>query len=214
MCGAPSSGASRHLLPQGEKGREETLASTTHFTRIASGVSGCTSGCAVAKAGSAIADLVAADKLLGKERYEPWVQLAWLYESQGQDSNAVNAALKVLDRFPKADFSTLYHLAKRYAGERKYDGASRALVEMTHRDAAQLSRLIGAEPDRTAVATSLGYAIEPLANAQPPRAGDAADILAAIVAVQTTDGNLWNNYGLMCREIGRASCRERVFVGV
>jgi len=158
---------------------------------------------AATKAGSAIADLVAADKLLGKERYEPWVQLAWLYESQGQDSNAVNAALKVLDRFPKADFSTLYHLARRYAGERKYGAASKALVEMTRRDTAQLSRWIGNEADKTAVATTLGYAIEPLASAQPPRAGDAADILAAILAVQTSDANLWNNYGLMCRDAGR-----------
>ncbi len=154
-------------------------------------------------AATAISDLIAADTLLPKDRYEPWVQLTWLYESQGQAANAVNAALKVLDRFPKGDFTTLYHLAKRYADERKYDAASHALLEMTHRDAAQLGRLIGAESDKTAVATSLGYAVEPLANARPPRAGDAADILAAILAVQTSDGNLWNNYGLVCRDANR-----------
>ncbi len=146
----------------------------------------------------AIAALLAADKALPKTRYEPWVQLAWIYEADGQAEKAVEAAAKILDRFPAGDFTTLFHLATRYAAERSYPAAARALVEMQQRDAKQLERLVAFAENSEAVAVSLAWAVEPLVTGQ--RAELARDVLASILASRPKNADVWNNYGLLCRD--------------
>ncbi len=154
----------------------------------------------------AIQDLVAADGQLQKTRVEPWVQLAWLYEADGQGLKAVDAAVRILDRTESSDFGTLYHLATRYAAERNFDAAAGALVAMAKRDAPQLTALIQAEegreggPGKEQVALEFAWSTAPLANAMPARFADARAVLAAIVAAEPQSADVWNNYGFVCRE--------------
>src|SRR6185436_2589194 len=87
----------------------------------------------------AIADLQAAEKVLPKTRPEPWAQLAWLYETDGQPDKAVDAAIKALERTPKGNVATLFHLALRYANERRFDAAAMALQAMVKADPRQVT---------------------------------------------------------------------------
>ena len=146
----------------------------------------------------AIADLQAAEKALPKTRPEPWAQLAWLYETDGQPGKAVEAASKALERTPKGSIATLFHLALRYANERNYAVASTALQAMVKADAAQVASAIRAEKDPTAAAVALTWAVTPLLEAQ--QAVPARECLAAIVASKPQSVDPWNNYALVCRE--------------
>jgi tetratricopeptide (TPR) repeat protein len=152
-------------------------------------------------AARAITDLLAADKALPKTRPEPWGQLAWLYETTGQQMNAVNAALKVLDRNKAADFTMLYHLAMRYAGERQLAAAAKALTEMVKRDPEQLGRWVAAEPEVKIAVAQLASSVEALADPRSGRPADGRDALKTLLAIEPSqDPNLWNNYGLLCRD--------------
>jgi len=145
----------------------------------------------------AIDDLVAAEKALPKTRPEPWAQLAWLYEADGQPDKAVEAAVHALERTPKGSVATLFHLALRYSGERRYDVAAAALAAMVKADARQVTDALRAEQDPTASAMLLTYAVTPMIEGQPAQARDA---LAAIVAAHPQNVDPWNNYALLCRE--------------
>jgi tetratricopeptide (TPR) repeat protein len=146
----------------------------------------------------AIGDLLEADRLLGADRVEPWVQLAWLYEADDQPLAAVDAALAVLDRNPDSDFTTLYHLARRYAIGSHAGAAAKALSQMAERDRDQLTWLIRREEDPTAAAVELSYAVAPLEKAN--RRAQARDTLAPIVAARPEHADPWNNYAFLCRE--------------
>ena len=147
---------------------------------------------------AAIDDCVAADKALGGRRAEPWVQLAWLYEADGQAGKAVEAAAKVVAISGNVDFTTLYHLAMRYSGERQWDPASRALLAMVKADPKLLSDWIGAEADPTAAAMQLSWSVAALVDSQ--RLGDARDVLAALCASGPKSADLYNNWGLFARD--------------
>jgi tetratricopeptide (TPR) repeat protein len=148
--------------------------------------------------GRAIEDLVAAAGNLPKERHEPWVQLAWLYEADGQALQAVRAAAGILDRVEDADLATLYHLAKRYASEAQWDAAAEALHEMARRRPEELTDRLRAEEDTTAVARQMGWAAGAMLEAGRMEAGRQA--LEPVVAADPQDGDVWNNYGFLCRE--------------
>jgi tetratricopeptide (TPR) repeat protein len=148
--------------------------------------------------GRAIEDLVAATKQLPETRVEPWVQLAWLYEADGQGRKAAQAAGAVLERAEGADIGTLYHLARRYVAEAAWDAAGEALSQMARRRPAELTARLRAEADTTDVARSLGWAASGLIDAG--RIEAARDALAAVVAAEPQDGDIWNNYGFLCRE--------------
>jgi tetratricopeptide (TPR) repeat protein len=157
---------------------------------------------------SAIADLLAADTALEGKRPEPQFQLAFLYEQAGQPDKAVDAAAAWSDRLPKPDFSKLYELAKRLRTELQFEPSSHALVLMVQRDASKLTALVAAEQDPTAVALSLSGSLGPLFNQVQGGAGvgggNAAkgkDILAALCAVDPKNADIWNNYGLVCRDL-------------
>ncbi|MGQ0554033.1 MAG: hypothetical protein ACT4PU_12545 [Planctomycetota bacterium] len=152
----------------------------------------------------AIADLVDADEVL-KTRIEPWAQLIWLYETDGQAQKAVNAAIQILDRTPGGDLSTLYRLARRYAAERRFDAAGNAVVEMARRDAAQLTQLLRAEqlitPAAQDLAWSIGPAIEGLGGVpNPARLAPYIAALKAICAAEPRSADVYNNYALLCRD--------------
>jgi tetratricopeptide (TPR) repeat protein len=152
-------------------------------------------------AAKAIQDLLAADKALPKDRPEPWAQLAWLYETTDQQVNAVNAAIKVLDRNPDMNFATLYHLALRYSGEREFEASARALAQMVKRDAAQLAEWVKLEPDVKVAVAQLASSVEALAGQDARLNADARDILAVLLEIEPSeDANLWNNLGLFCRD--------------
>lgn len=146
----------------------------------------------------AIEDLVAAEQALPKTRPEPWAQLAWLYETDGQPEQAVEAAVAALDRTPEGSIATLFHLALRYARERRYDIAAAALAAMVKADARQVTDAIRAEPDPTAAAVELSYAVLPMIERQAVT--EARDALAAIVASRPQSADPWNNYALLCRD--------------
>jgi len=146
----------------------------------------------------AIEDLIAAEKDLPQTRPEPWAQLAWLHEADGQPEKAVEAAVKALERTPKGSIATLFHLALRYSGERRYDVAAEALSAMVKADGAQVTEAIRAEKDPTAAALALTYAVTPMFEAGA--AVPARDALAAIVASHPKSVDPWNNYALICRE--------------
>lgn len=146
----------------------------------------------------AIADLQAAEKALPKTRPEPWAQLAWLYETDGQPDKAVDAAIKALERTPKGSVATLFHLALRYAGERRFDAAALALQAMVKADPRQVTDAIRAEKDPTAAALALTWAVTPMFEAK--QAVPARECLAAIVAAKPQSIDPWNNYALICRE--------------
>jgi len=146
----------------------------------------------------AVADLTAADAALGGKRPEPVFQLAWLHEQSGEAEKAVEAAAAWSDRLPHKDFSRLYQLARRYAGERQLAAASSALVAMVQRDAALLTEWVKAEEDVTAAAVSLSWGLGPLVDSNRGRV--AKDVLAALCAAGPKDPNLWNDYGLMARD--------------
>ncbi len=112
----------------------------------------------------AIENLLAADAALPKTRADAWMQLAWLYEADGQQRKAVDAAITILDRSPKADFTTLYHLASRYSAEHKFEAAAAALSEMVKRDAAQFTALLKADPKLADTALHFTWAVAPGAN--------------------------------------------------
>ena len=146
----------------------------------------------------AIEDLIAAEKDLPKTRPEPWAQLAWLYETDGQPQKAVEAAAKALERTPKGSVATLFHLAVRYANERKFEAAATALSAMIAADSRQVTDLIKADNDPTATALALTWAVTPMVEGG--KAGPARDALAAIVATHPKSVDPWNNYALLCRE--------------
>jgi tetratricopeptide (TPR) repeat protein len=146
----------------------------------------------------AIADLIAAEKALPKTRPEPWAQLAWLYEADGQPDKAVEAAVKALERTPKGSIATLFHLALRYAGERRYDVAALALQTMVKADSRAVTDAIRAEKDPTAAAIALTWAVTPMFEAKAVE--PARESLAAIVASKPQSIDPWNNYALICRE--------------
>lgn len=146
----------------------------------------------------AIADLLAAEKALPKTRPEPWAQLAWLYEADGQQEQAVDAAVQALKRAPQGGVGTLFHLALRYSSERRYAIAAAALAAMVKADAAQVSSLLRNEQDPTASALLLGYAVGPIVEANALDEARAA--LAAIVAAKPQSADPWNNYAFVCRE--------------
>jgi tetratricopeptide (TPR) repeat protein len=156
----------------------------------------------------AISDLLAADTALQAKRPEPQFQLAFLYEQAGQPDKAVDAAAAWSDRLPKPDFSKLYELAKRLRTELQFEPSAHALVLMVQRDASKLTALVAAEKDPTAVALSLSGSLGPLFNQVQGGAGvgggNAAkgkDILAALCAVDPKNADIWNNYGLVCRDL-------------
>jgi tetratricopeptide (TPR) repeat protein len=149
----------------------------------------------------AIEDCVAADAALGGKRVEPWVQLQWLYEADGQPQKAVDAALATLDRAQVKDFGTLYHLAARYAGEQKFDASTRALQEMVKRDKAQFTEWLAADENKDAVALRFAWVTGPMVESQPPRFGEAYALLEPIVAADPQVADVWNNYGFVCREL-------------
>ncbi len=155
----------------------------------------------------AIKDLQAADKALGGKRPEPAYQLAWLHEEDGNGEQAVKAAAAWCDRLPQRDVSRLYHLARRYAGERRFAPAVQALSEIVKRDAGLLTSLVRQEGNSTAVAVELSWSVSALlgdTGAGAPRGGGATlakDILAALCATKPRDADVWNNYGLVCRDL-------------
>ncbi len=148
----------------------------------------------------ALADLTAADAALGGKRPEPAFQLAWVHEQAGEADEAVQFAATWSDRLPARDFSRLYQLARRYAGERRFGPASAALVAMVQRDAALLTEWVKSEDDVTAAAVDLGWSVQPLVEGN--RARLAKDVLAALCAAEPRDADLWNNYGLLARDAG------------
>lgn len=146
----------------------------------------------------AIADLQAADKALGGKRPEPAYQLAWLFEQDGNADAAVRAAADWSDRLPQKDFSRLYQLARRYAGERRFGPAGEALVQMVRRDPALLTEWVKGENEITKVAVELSWSVGPLLQSRP---APAKDVLAALCAAEPRDADIWNNYGLVARDL-------------
>jgi tetratricopeptide (TPR) repeat protein len=147
----------------------------------------------------AIADLQTAEKELPKTRPEPWAQLAWLYEADGQPDKAVEAAIEAQKRTPQGNLVTLCHLALRYAGERRYDVASAALTAIVRSDPGQVTAAIRAEQDPTAAAIALTWAVTPMFEAKTFNEAHAA--LAAIVASRPQSVDPWNNYAMVCRDL-------------
>jgi tetratricopeptide (TPR) repeat protein len=147
----------------------------------------------------AVADLLAADTALGGKRFEPAYQLSWLYEQANEPDKAVKYAADWCDRLPEKDFSLLYRLARRYAGERRWVPASSALLAMAQRDVPLLGTHLKAEDDPGKVAVELSWSIQPLMEAQ--RARPAKDILAALSTADPQDADFWNNYGLIARDV-------------
>lgn len=146
---------------------------------------------------AAVDDLLAANASLPKDRVDPWVQLAWLYEVMDQPDAAVGAAVTVIKRSPEASFKTIYHLARRYSSERRFGPASEALAAMTRADSELLGKWIVAEADRTVAAVELSWAVMPLLDRSPDMA---REVLAALVAVYPKNADIWNNYAFVCRD--------------
>jgi Tfp pilus assembly protein PilF len=121
-----------------------------------------------------------------------------LYEADDQPRRAVQAAVEILERVDEPDLSMIYHLARRYAAESRWEPAAEALHQMTRRRPEELTGHLRAEEDTTAVARTLGWAAGAMVNAGSIE--EARDTLAAVVAADPQDGDLWNNYGFLCRE--------------
>ncbi|MHC5210840.1 MAG: tetratricopeptide repeat protein [Planctomycetota bacterium] len=167
------------------------------FVSIRDADAGEEQAAAVAR-GRAIEDLVTATKQLPEDRFEPWVQLAWLYEADEQPTKAVRAAAEILERVEGADLTTLYHLATRYAAESQWEPAGEALWQMARRRPDELTQRLRAEEDTTDVARRLNWAAGALVAAG--NGVEARDALAPVVAADPQDGDLWNNFGFLCRE--------------
>jgi tetratricopeptide (TPR) repeat protein len=147
----------------------------------------------------AIRDIEAADKALGGKRPEPAYQLAWLHEQDGAPEKAVRAAADWCDRLPQKDFSRLYQLARRYSTERRYAPAADALVQMVRRDAALLTAWVRQETAITQVAVELGWSAGSLYQSRPQQA---KDVWAALCAAEPRDADIFNNLGLVSRDLG------------
>jgi tetratricopeptide (TPR) repeat protein len=147
----------------------------------------------------AIKDIEAADKALGGKRPEPAFQLAWLHEQDDAPEKAVKAAADWCDRLPQKDFSRLYQLARRYSAERRYAPAAEALVQMVRRDAALLTAWVRQETAITQVAVELSWSVSALFQSRPQQA---KDVLAALCAAEPRDADIFNNLGLVARDLG------------
>jgi tetratricopeptide (TPR) repeat protein len=147
----------------------------------------------------AIKDIEAADKALGGKRPEPAFQLAWLHEQDDAPEKAVKAAADWCDRLPQKDFSRLYQLARRYAAERRYAPAAEALLQMVRRDAALLTAWVKQETAITQVAVELGWSAGSLYQSRPQQA---KDVWSALCAAEPRDADIFNNLGLVARDLG------------
>ncbi len=154
----------------------------------------------------AVADLLAADEHLGDERTEPWAQLAWLYEQEGQAQRAVEAATEVVQRSTEPDLGTLYALARRYASENELRAAGRALVSMAESRPAQLGEWVAAEADRTTAATNLAWVAVNLGSRV-----QSLLVLDAVMQADPEDAATWNNYGYALREARRYEDAYRAY---
>lgn len=157
---------------------------------------------------AAIQDLLEADKALENKRPEPQYQLIFLYEQAGENGKAVDAAAAWSDRLPKPDFSKLFELARRFRANRQFDASSQAMVHMVQRDPAAFTALIAAQPDPSAVAVELGGSLGAIFQTMQGGAGvrgnnimTGKNILAALCAVDPRDADLWNNYGVVARDV-------------
>ena len=157
---------------------------------------------------AAIQDLLEADKALENKRPEPQYQLIFLYEQADELGKAVDAAAAWSDRLPKPDFSKLYELARRFRENGKYDASAQAMVLMVQRDPAAFTALIAKEPDPSAAAVRLGGALGVIFQTMQGGAGvrgnnavNGKNVLAALCAVDPKDADLWNNYGVVARDV-------------
>lgn len=149
----------------------------------------------------AVAELERASKLLGDTRGEPAYQLAWLYEDKGRAEDAVDAAITHHDLTPGDDMGLLFHLALRYAGERDYGAASRAIDAMVSRDREGYLALIRAQDDPRATALTLSWAASDAAG--KGRFERALELLDPLATLDPQDTDFWNNLGFFNREVGR-----------
>jgi tetratricopeptide (TPR) repeat protein len=148
---------------------------------------------------ASVDDLLAANNALPKDRVEPWVQLAWLYEVMDRPEAAVGAATTVLKRFPETGFDSLYHLARRYSSERRFAAAATALEAMAEADKNSLAEWIAYDEDRAAAQRELSWSVGALFGEN--RFRPAFEILSAVTMTEPNDADVWNNYGLASREV-------------
>jgi tetratricopeptide (TPR) repeat protein len=149
----------------------------------------------------AVDDLNASAEALPRGRIEPWGQLIWLGEDAGQAVQAVEAAIELVNRSPDASFDTLYRLAVRYSYERQFEAAGKAMEAMVALSAREITSRLMREEDMDAVATELGWSIDPFVNSND--IATARTILAAIVAAEPTNPVIWDNYAVMCQQTSR-----------
>lgn len=155
---------------------------------------------------AAVEDLLASDRLHGGTRGDAHWQLAFLYEDAGKAEEAVDAAVTHMQRTPDMDIGRVYALAKRYAAEKRFAASEKALLAMVERDAEELSNWIASEPDPTETAVQLGWSIGPAV--QQGRLEAAREMLRPLLEVNPANADIWNNFGLLCRDTGVATERR------
>lgn len=150
---------------------------------------------------AAVTDLERANSLLASDRVEPLGQLVWFYQAQDISNKAVDAARQIIARQPNPDFGVLFGLAVTYRDQGKLEPSGKALEAIVSTSARGLTDLIRASDDPTGVASRLAGSIHPYYQR-----GDKAtcrSILAAIVAAEPTDADVWDNYAVICQETSR-----------
>ena len=147
------------------------------------------------------ADLLAADQNLPRARVQPWEQLAWLYETRGEPTKAVDARIIIIDRNPESSFDELYRLSLRYSYDRRFEASGKALEKIVSLSARELTTRIRNEDLRDEVARNMAWSIDPFV--QRNDSATARSILAAIVAADPKDPVIWHNYAVMCEQTSR-----------
>ncbi len=146
-------------------------------------------------------DLLAADELLPPERTEPWAQLAWLYDTHGRRSDAVRAAIEIVDRDPNGNLDTLWDMANRFSLASDWNATGLAMEKLVNTSAREVYLRIRRSENTDETATRLSWSVVPFVNN-----GDQAtayNILKAIVAAQPSAPIVWNNYAVMCENTSR-----------
>ncbi len=152
---------------------------------------------------ASVDDLIAADKQLPPDRVEPWYQLAWLYETKGEASKAVDAAIEIVDRSPETSLDELYRMAKSFANQRRFDASSKALAKIVATSARDLTINLRREEDTTAVATELAWSVGPFVTRGTQDARiTARQILGAITQANPQTSVIWDNYAVLSQETG------------
>ncbi len=155
---------------------------------------------------AAVEDLVVSARLLGEASSDAHWQLSWLYEEAARPADAVEAALAHMQVTPAMDISRVYALAKRYSAEGSFAASEAALIALIERDAEELGNWLASEPNPTETAVQLGWSIGPAV--QQGRIEVAREVLRPLLSVNPANSDIWNNFGLLCRDTGVAAERS------